>query len=108
MMFVPTSNMTVLKESESTDAFGDSIDTYSAVETVGAHLYETSSLSYIPSEGRVTTVKIKKVLLPPSLTIDKGYRLKDEDGTIYMVEDLTVFKNIVGITHKEATLRLVS
>lgn len=107
-MFVPTTKVTVLKESKGTDEYGDPTDEYRATKRgVPAHIYQTESVAADPALGRPTVVKRYKALLKDAL-VEKGFRLKDEEtGLYYIVHDITLFVNFIGTRHVEVELKRV-
>lgn len=82
-----TRKFTLLKNTTTTDAFGDEVDSYRAVREVFGHVGEKSRTFYDPQSGRADTVRVHLGLLPYGTEVAKGYRLLDQaTDTYYYVE----------------------
>lgn len=109
MTYTPTSWVTVLKDSEGTDAYGDDTDVYTAVRTgVGTHIAERNKSVFDPATGRSMTRRVLTALLPYDLAVEAGWRLKDErTGVYFFIEHVVKPTSFTGHAPIRAELERV-
>lgn len=84
MSYIPTCTVSTLTSSTGTDIYGDPTDTTTVNQSgIGAHLWQTETLVYEPSDGRYTSVRQFKGLLPHGTLVEKGWRILDETTDEY-------------------------
>ena len=97
-----TSRLTLLKNTTSTDDYGDETDSYRAVGEVFGHVGERARTVFDPQSGRYDTVRRYQGLVPYGTTVEKGYRLLHEaTGTYYYVEHV-----LTSVAHGPVRLEL--
>lgn len=102
---IPTTTVTILDDAPTEDAFGDLVDTYSAVALdVPAHIYEARTRTF--EGGRPTLVTQLKAILPGDTKIRAGMRLRD-GNTIYQVTNIITFSSFAHRPHMEVELELI-
>lgn len=109
-MFVPTTTVTVLTESETEDEFGDPVDSYKAVRKgVKAHIWEDAKTAFNPSDSRVQTVRTLKGLVADSKPLKKNDRLRDENtDAIYMITHVRLMSSLFSSAPQQVEMSLVT
>lgn len=108
-MFHVTARITVLSDKVSADEYGDETSSYDAIAShVPAHIAEKSRRMVDPQSGRLLTARLYLALVPASVEIKRGYRVKDEDsGQIYLVEHVHRPKSYTGVVPTRVEMKTI-
>lgn len=109
MQFLPTVTLTVMREDEGTDAYGDPVRTRTTVKTgIPAHVYEREVSAADPSSGRVMTTRELRAILAGGSNITQDDIIEDSKGLTYTVSSVREFYNPLADSHTELELRRVA
>lgn len=107
--FLPTTTVTILRGSPTTDSFGDlAPSTTEVATTLPAHVIEDRQTRYRPAEERGGVVETYTIRLRSTADVREGDRVEDDHtGRIYLVQSVVKQHTSVGSALGDLDLRLV-
>lgn len=104
--FLPTVLVDVLR-GETTDGYGDPVDTATAVATnIPVSIIEQSKRVWLPAESRFGVVRVFTGRARPDVDVREGDRLR-AGASIYLVEGVSQPANPVGAVNVRLDLRRI-